>query len=374
MMEHKLSSMEKTFTPSPIKELCHLAQKRNTIKLVKGFPNDDLGYVGQPGSRLFKYFNLHLPGLQLRNTGSEATGRKKEYKGEGEPLLLHNPFSLSNEEEEEETTAPPSTSSSNAPPPAQRLLSLDVFRGLAIAPMILVDDAGGAFPCINHSPWFGVTLSDLMVAFWLYGLYDPDLEFEVPSTHLFGYKSGSKITSSTRFTWLVPCSIDSKGILSSVIYLFILRATCRGCICGRRVLSLYITGYVLKLLGRFPILNIHLISMISTRILSFSVKCSFLLTITYVELCVHYGGSIRLGFNDYLLHNKKPTMVLQWMGMNALIIYALAACDLFTAAIQGFYRGSPENNLEDFEFLVMKNIIARAYSLAKLLPTIQGSD
>jgi heparan-alpha-glucosaminide N-acetyltransferase len=38
-------------------------------------------------------------------------------------------------------------------------------------------------------------------------------------------------------------------------------------------------------------------------------------------------------------------MVLQWMGMNALIIYALAACDLFTAAIQGFVWGSPENNL-----------------------------
>jgi heparan-alpha-glucosaminide N-acetyltransferase len=38
-------------------------------------------------------------------------------------------------------------------------------------------------------------------------------------------------------------------------------------------------------------------------------------------------------------------MVLQWMGMDALIIYALAACDLFTAAIQGFVWGSPENNL-----------------------------
>lgn len=35
------------------------------------------------------------------------------------------------------------------------------------------------------------------------------------------------------------------------------------------------------------------------------------------------------------------------MGMNALIIYALAACDLFPAAIQGFYWGSPENNLVD---------------------------
>ncbi|CAL5366497.1 unnamed protein product [Camellia sinensis] len=31
---------------------------------------------------------------------------------------------------------------------------------------------------------------------------------------------------------------------------------------------------------------------------------------------------------------KKATMVLQWMGMNALIIYALGACDLFPAALQ----------------------------------------
>lgn len=38
-------------------------------------------------------------------------------------------------------------------------------------------------------------------------------------------------------------------------------------------------------------------------------------------------------------------MVLQWMGMNALIIYALGACDLFPAALQGLYWRSPENNL-----------------------------
>jgi len=42
MMEHKLSSMAKTFTPSPIKELSHLAQRRNTVNLVEGFPNDDV--------------------------------------------------------------------------------------------------------------------------------------------------------------------------------------------------------------------------------------------------------------------------------------------------------------------------------------------
>jgi predicted acyltransferase len=34
--------------------------------------------------------------------------------------------------------------------------------------MILVDDAGGAFPSINHSPWFGVTLADFVMPFFLF--------------------------------------------------------------------------------------------------------------------------------------------------------------------------------------------------------------
>ena len=33
------------------------------------------------------------------------------------------------------------------------------------------------------------------------------------------------------------------------------------------------------------------------------------------------------------------------MGLNALIIYALAACDVFTIAIQGFHWRSPQNNV-----------------------------
>jgi hypothetical protein len=47
---------------------------------------------------------------------------------------------------------------------------------------------------------------------------------------------------------------------------------------------------------------------------------------------------------------RKPTVLLQWMGMNALIVYALAACDIFPAIIQGFYWRSPENNLVMFLF------------------------
>ncbi|KAL0903169.1 hypothetical protein M5K25_027526 [Dendrobium thyrsiflorum] len=54
--------------------------------------------------------------------------------------------------------------------PNQRLASLDVFRGLTVALMILVDDAGGAFPVINHAPWFGVTIADFVMPFFLFGV------------------------------------------------------------------------------------------------------------------------------------------------------------------------------------------------------------
>ncbi|KAJ6393285.1 hypothetical protein OIU77_022707 [Salix suchowensis] len=50
----------------------------------------------------------------------------------------------------------------------QRLVSLDVFRGLTVALMILVDNAGGALPAINHSPWNGLTLADVVMPFFLF--------------------------------------------------------------------------------------------------------------------------------------------------------------------------------------------------------------
>ncbi|PIA40709.1 hypothetical protein AQUCO_02400046v1 [Aquilegia coerulea] len=49
-----------------------------------------------------------------------------------------------------------------------RLVSLDVFRGLTVALMILVDDVGGLIPAINHSPWNGVTLADFVMPFFLF--------------------------------------------------------------------------------------------------------------------------------------------------------------------------------------------------------------
>ncbi|CAL0316308.1 unnamed protein product [Lupinus luteus] len=50
----------------------------------------------------------------------------------------------------------------------RRLVSLDVFRGLTVALMILVDHAGGIIPEINHSPWNGLTLADYVMPCFLF--------------------------------------------------------------------------------------------------------------------------------------------------------------------------------------------------------------
>uniref|UniRef100_A0A0D9XSS8 Heparan-alpha-glucosaminide N-acetyltransferase catalytic domain-containing protein n=1 Tax=Leersia perrieri TaxID=77586 RepID=A0A0D9XSS8_9ORYZ len=55
-----------------------------------------------------------------------------------------------------------------APPTRQRLVSLDVFRGITVALMIIVDDVGGVVPAISHSPWDGVTLADFVFPFFLF--------------------------------------------------------------------------------------------------------------------------------------------------------------------------------------------------------------
>ena len=53
----------------------------------------------------------------------------------------------------------------------QRLLSLDVFRGLTIALMILVNNPGSwsyVYPPLLHSQWHGVTPTDLVFPFFMF--------------------------------------------------------------------------------------------------------------------------------------------------------------------------------------------------------------
>ena len=53
----------------------------------------------------------------------------------------------------------------------QRLLALDVFRGLTIAGMLLVNDPGSwdhIYPPLEHAAWFGWTPTDLIFPFFLF--------------------------------------------------------------------------------------------------------------------------------------------------------------------------------------------------------------
>lgn len=74
--------------------------------------------------------------------------------------------------------------------------------------MILVDDAGKAFPSINHAPWFGVTLADFVMPFFLFGVgVSVSLVFKVllllkkapPSIHVNKTKNTKKDKSIATF-------------------------------------------------------------------------------------------------------------------------------------------------------------------------------
>ncbi|KAH9557327.1 hypothetical protein CY35_07G079900 [Sphagnum magellanicum] len=70
---------------------------------------------------------------------------------------------------------------------------------------------------------------------------------------------------------------------------------------------------------------------------------------SFSYLCFTGGaaGLVLTGF--YLLVDvygwRQPTVLLEWMGMHALLMYTLVACGVLPAALQGFYWGSPDNNL-----------------------------
>ena len=58
----------------------------------------------------------------------------------------------------------------NAKPVSSRLLSLDVFRGITIALMIVVNTPGNrvAYSQLEHAEWHGLTMTDLVFPFFLF--------------------------------------------------------------------------------------------------------------------------------------------------------------------------------------------------------------
>ncbi|KAJ4834532.1 hypothetical protein Tsubulata_013671 [Turnera subulata] len=70
--------------------------------------------------------------------------------------------------ENEEPLLPPSEEQPQTIRKSPRVASLDVFRGLCVFLMMLVDYGGSIFPVIAHSPWNGLHLADFVMPFFLF--------------------------------------------------------------------------------------------------------------------------------------------------------------------------------------------------------------
>ncbi|XP_042044156.1 heparan-alpha-glucosaminide N-acetyltransferase-like isoform X3 [Salvia splendens] len=410
--------------------------------------------------------------------------------GDRTPLLHDSNMEYSGGEAEN-TIPPPPMISTN---PKQRLVSLDVFRGLTVALMILVDDAGGAFPSINHAPWFGLTLADFVMPFFLFGVgvsvslvfkkvenrleatkrvmersiklfllgmilqggyfhgrgdltYGIDLEkiriMGVLQRIAIGYMLASvleiwlvnntavnsAITFMKRYSYQIVA-----GILVGVIYMgllyglyvpdwnfdasslrmtqrVLLGANSQTVYCGIRgsleppctavgfidrviigenhlyqrpvyrrtkecsvnspdygppppnspawCLAPFDPEGILRyfcFLVRISAFSLHVMYFIFPEIryyilfISPGVPLSKpLYTLSYMFVTAGASG-VLLTVIYFIVDTRcirKPTLLFQWMGMNALVVYALAACEIFPAAVQGVYWRSPENNLVD---------------------------
>ncbi len=67
--------------------------------------------------------------------------------------------------------APLTSTVAPLPPASERLVALDVFRGMTIAGMLLVNDPGtwsAIYPPLEHAPWSGWTPTDLVFPFFLF--------------------------------------------------------------------------------------------------------------------------------------------------------------------------------------------------------------
>ncbi|WVZ96539.1 hypothetical protein U9M48_042168 [Paspalum notatum var. saurae] len=408
-----------------------------------------------------------------------------------------------------EAPAPPQAEQQRKP--AQRLASLDVFRGFTVAMMILVDDAGGAWPGINHAPWFGVTVADfVMPAFlfiigvsaalvfkkmpnktgatkkavvrvlklfilgvilqggyihgrhdltygvdldrirwlgvlqriavgyflavmseiWLvknilvdspvsfvkkyfmewimaimitalyvalvYGLYVPNWEFKVQTSNSTLSFPGNSIEMKmiecgVRGSLGPPC--NAVGLVDRVLlgenHLYknpVYKRTkecsinspdygplppnapdwCLAPFDPEGLLSTLMAAVTCFAGLHFGHVLIHcknhsqrmLLWLLASTVLAISAFLVLLLgmpfskplyTVSYMLLTGGVSGFLLLllYYIVDVIHIKKPFILFQWMGMNALIVYVLAACELFPTLIQGFYWRSPENNLVD---------------------------
>jgi predicted acyltransferase len=135
------------------------------------------------------------------------------------------------------TEAAPALSHSRTPGPTrERLLSLDVFRGLTIAGMLLVNDPGswGAiYAPLEHAEWNGWTPTDLIFPFFIFivgitthlsmesrrarGATDPEIRRNILRRGIIIFLLGAFMAGFPFFTWTAIPGHPDAGIFTRIV-------------------------------------------------------------------------------------------------------------------------------------------------------------
>ncbi|HEY5060317.1 MAG TPA: hypothetical protein VII52_02225, partial [Gemmatimonadaceae bacterium] len=120
--------------------------------------------------------------------------------------------------------------------PRERLISLDVFRGLTIAGMLLVNDPGSwgsIYPPLEHAAWNGWTPTDLIFPFFLFiagvtthlsltarrshGATESDIRRQIIRRGLLIFLLGFLVNGFPFFTWSAIAGVPDPSFLHRVV-------------------------------------------------------------------------------------------------------------------------------------------------------------
>ncbi|KAK1291927.1 hypothetical protein QJS10_CPB17g01170 [Acorus calamus] len=202
-----------------------------------------------------------------------------------------------------------SSPSTKSPPLLLHIRILDRYFLVLLQLMILVDDAGGAFPSINHSPWFGVTIADFVMPFFLFGVgVSVALVFKKASN-----KSAATMKVVTRTIKLFVLGLILQEDIHRIFFSSIVRNLAREQHCGE-----FTPGIFEEILCSMVFCGIRG---------SLQPSCNAVGLVDRVLLGEKhlYQRPVYRRTKVDIKQFRRSTILLQWMGMNALIVYALAA-------------------------------------------------
>ncbi|OWM80082.1 hypothetical protein CDL15_Pgr010060 [Punica granatum] len=226
---------------------------------------------------------------------------------------------------------------------SQKRISIGYFLA-SISEIWLVNsttvDSPLAFVRKYYIQWMSAALLCVLYMCMVYGLFVPDWEYEVLNGNFSVYKSSTQIVNcKVRGSLEPPCNavglIDRYLLGQNHLYQRPVYRRTKECSVSSPdygPLPPNSPGWCLTPFDPEGVLS------------SLMAAVTCFMGLHFGHILVH----VQVDVKDF----RRPLLFLQWMGMNALIIFALAACELalaacelFPAALRGFYWRSPENNL-----------------------------